>query len=130
MATTTKYEVREIKWSEKTFIAKRARMAFDDLPSFFGESYGAIYGFIQQHGLHSVDMPCAIYYSIDEHKKETDMAAAVPVEGIIPETEEFEKITVPSSRVVTTKHYGSYETMHPAYSILERYLADHGLKES
>jgi len=128
METTTKYEVTEIRWAEKTFIAKRARIAFDDLSVFFAESYGAIYDFIQKNGLHSKDMPCAIYYSIDEHKKETDLAAAVAVEGEFPETNEFEKITIPSSRVVTTTHYGSYENMHPAYRVLEKYLADRGLK--
>ena len=128
METSIKYDVTEIRWVEKTFIAKRARIAFDELPFFFAESYGAIYDFIQKHGLHSKDMPCAIYYSIDEHKKETDLAAAVPIEGEVPETKEFEKITIPSSRVATTTHYGSYENMHPAYSALERYLADHGLK--
>jgi effector-binding domain-containing protein len=129
MATTTKYDVTEIKWAEKTFIAKRARIAFDDLPVFFSESYGAIYDLIHKHGLHSKDMPCAIYYSIDEHKKETDLAAAVPFEGEIPEINEFEKITIPSSRAVTTTHYGSYENMHPAYRALEEYVADHGLRK-
>jgi len=128
MKTAAKYNVAETKWPEKTFIAIRARIAFDTLPAFFAESYGAIYSFIQEHGLHSKDMPCAIYYSIDQHKKEADLAAAVPVESEVPETEEFEKITIPSSRVVTTTHYGSYENMHPAYSVLEKYLADRGLK--
>jgi effector-binding domain-containing protein len=128
METATKYDVAEVKWPEKTFIAKRASIAFDNLPAFFAESYGAIYGFIHKRGLHSKDMPCAIYYSIDEHKKETDLAAAVPVEGRVDETEEFENITIPSSRVVTTTHYGSYENMHPAYRVLEKYLADRGLK--
>ncbi|MBA4053576.1 MAG: hypothetical protein C0490_02590 [Marivirga sp.] len=126
METATKYDVAEIKWPEKTFVAKRARITFDNLPAFFGESYGAIYSLIKELGLHSKGMPCAIYYSIDEHKKETDLAAAVPVEGSVPETQEFEKIIIPSSRVVTTTHYGSYENMHPAYRALEKYLADHG----
>ena len=129
METATKYDVAEIKWPEKTFIAKRGTISFDSLPAFFAESYGAIYGFIQRHGLHSKGMPCAIYYSIDEHKKETELAAAVPVEGGVSETAEFEKITIPSSRVATTTHYGSYENMHPAYRALEKYLYDHGLKK-
>ena len=128
METTTKYDVAEIKWPEKTFIAKRARMSFDMLPVFFKESYGAIYGFLHDHGLHPTDMPCAIYYSIDEHKEESDLAAAVPVESGLPDMKEFEKIVIPSSKVVTTTHYGSYEAMHPAYRVLEKYLADHGLE--
>ena len=61
-------------------------------------------------------------------KNETNLAAAVPVEGNIPENDEFENIVIPSSKVVTTTHYGSYENMHPAYRALENYLADHGLE--
>jgi effector-binding domain-containing protein len=125
--TTTTYDVKEIRWPEKTFITRRAKIAFEKLHTFFQESYGAIYGFIQQNGLPATEMPCAIYYSIDENKKETDLAAAVPVEGKIAEVKGFEKTVIPSSRVVTTTHYGSYETMHPAYRALEKYLTDHGL---
>jgi effector-binding domain-containing protein len=126
---TTKYEVREIKWPERNFLAKRATIAFDNLPAFFGESYGAMYGLIQERKLHPIGVPSAIYYSIDEQKKETDLAAAVPIEDGDAEIKEFQKITIPSSQVVTTTHYGSYENMHPAYRALEDYLIDHRLKK-
>lgn len=128
METIAKNEVKELSWPERTFIAKRDTIAFDKLRDFFGETYGAIYAEIQKLGSETSDPPCAIYYSLDEEKKVTDLAAAVPVQRSTPEVKGFKKITIPKSRVVSTTHIGSYESMMPAYERLEKYLKEHSLK--
>jgi len=128
METTAKYKVKENTWPAKTFVTKRARIGFDKLTAFFGESYDAIYGAIQKSGLQVNEPPCAIFYSKDEVKKKADLAAAVPVQGLIPENIEFEKIVIPKSKVLTTTYYGPYENMKPAYEVLEKYMIAHGLK--
>ena len=130
METIAKYEVKQMKWPAKTFITRRATKQFDQLPAFFGESYGEIYGALQKSGVAAHGMPCAFYYAIDEAKKETDFAAAVPVEGEVPEIKGCDKVTLPAAEVVTTTHYGSYESMGPAYEALEKYLAGHALKKT
>ncbi len=130
METLVKYEVKQMKWPAKTFITRRATKPFDQLPAFFGESYGEIYGALQKSGTPPHDMPCAFYYSIDEAKKETDFAAAVPVQGEVPAIKGYERVTLPATDVITTTHYGSYESMGPAYEALEKYLASHSLKRT
>lgn len=129
METATKYQVRELTWPEKTFLTKRAVKSFDQLPAFFGESYGALYGSVQKSGLKATEPPFAIYYSVDEQKKETDLAAAISVQGSVPEIKGFEKVVLSPAKVITTTHYGSYESMGPAYAALEQYIAGHGLKK-
>lgn len=129
METATQYQIRELAWPEKTFITKRALKSFDQLTAFFGESYGAIYGTIQKLGLKATEPPCAIYYSVDEQRNETDLAAAAPVQGAIPEIKGFTKLVLPPTRVLTTTHYGSYESMAPAYAALEQYVAYHNLEK-
>lgn len=124
METATKQVVREITWPEKTFIIRRTTMPFDKLSDFFKESYGAIYGALAGKGIHPAEMPCAFYYSINEIKKETELAAAVPVKADTPEIQGFEKVTFPPSKLITTTHIGSYENMGMSYAAMERYMAE------
>lgn len=127
--TTTSYVIKEITWPEKTFIIKRTTKPFDKLPDFFKESYGAIYGALASKGINPTEMPCAFYYSIDEIKKETELAAAVPVHADTPEIAGFEKVTFPPSKLITTTHIGSYDGMGAPYGAMEKYLAEKKLRK-
>lgn len=128
METALKSEVKEINWPEKIFITTRATLPFEQLSSFFTEKYGSIYSAIYKMGLQANEPPCAIYYSVDEIKKETDLAAAVPVTGPVPELVGFEKVVIPASKALTITHYGPFESMTETYSLLQKYLDQHGLK--
>lgn len=125
----TTYTISTLNWPERQFITKRTTVPFNKLSDFFKENYGAIYSFIGQAGLRSDGMPCAFYYKIDEVKNETDMAAAVAVQGNVPDAAALEKVVLPASKVITTTHIGSYDTMVPAYQAMDQYLAENGLKK-
>ena len=126
--TTAKHEITEINWPEKSFIIKRAKLSFDKLSDFFKDNYGAMYSSLSQAGIEPKEMPCAFYYSVDEVKKETDFAAAIPVPPNTPHIPGFEKITIPASKLVTTTHIGPYETMTATYAALEGYMDAKHLK--
>lgn len=128
METTAKNEVKEISWPGKTFITVRGTLPFDKLTAFFGEKYDAIYSAVYKLGLQAKEPPCAIYYSVDEVKKETDLAAAVPVSGVLPEMPGFEKVMVPAGKALKITHYGSYDSMAASYDLLGKYMAERGLK--
>lgn len=123
------HKIKEISWPDRTFIVRKAKLSFDKLPAFFKESYGEIYKSLLAAGIHPTEFPCAFYYSIDEIKKETDFAAAVPVPGDTPDIPGFEKLVMPSSKLTTTTHIGPYETMAPAYATLEGYIDAKHLKK-
>lgn len=129
METLTKYDVKEMTWTEKVFLTKRNKVAFDKLSTFFGEAYAAIYEAVKNQGLSAQGMPFAFYYDIDEANKETDVAAAVAIIGQVPEVKGFKKVIIPASKVLTTTHYGSYESVGPAYEELEKYRRAHSLKK-
>ena len=129
MGTAVKFEVKEIVWPRKNFVTKRAIVSFDKLSTFFAETYGAIYKAIKTAEKVGNEPPCAIYYSVDEMKKETDVAAAVPVRNNgNNEVAGFEEVTIPESKALQLTYYGSYENMRPAYEALDRYAADHKLQ--
>lgn len=129
MTGTNTYTISEINWPAKTFLTRRARRNFSELSGFFGESYGMIYKALGELNKVSGEPPYAFYYSIDEAGKTTDLAAAVEVNGNIPEIRGLDTIVLPASKLVSTIHYGSYDDMYPAYTALEQYLSDHQLKK-
>ncbi|MGZ5281452.1 MAG: GyrI-like domain-containing protein [Bacteroidia bacterium] len=129
MQTAVKHQVSEISWPKKTFFIKRAVKSIEQLPQFFTESYGAIFGPLGTNDITPTGVPCAIYYSIDEAKNQTDLAAAVPVNNNVPDIQGLEKLAIPASKVITTTHFGPYENMAPAYQEMEKYLAEHDLKK-
>lgn len=128
METDLKYEVKEIVWPQRHFVIKRATIGFDKLSAFFTETYGAIYKAIETAGRVTNEPPCAIYYSVDDSKKETDVAAAIPVLSTGNKVEGFEELTISESKALQLTYYGSYENMSPAYQALNRYVTEHKLQ--
>lgn len=125
----TKFEVKEISWPDKTFITRRAQLPLDKLPSFFSETYGAIYQALGKAGILTNEPPCAIYYSIDQVKMVTDVAAAVPVKDLVNDLTGFEKVLIPKSKALLVTYFGSYENMATAYEVIDKYVADHKLEK-
>lgn len=129
MEVPTKYEVKQIAWPEKTFLVKRAKKKIDELSGFFSQVYGDLYGALERQGLQSDQAPFAIYYSVDADKKETDLAAAVAVEGLKAAPEGFDIVKIPESKAVVVQYKGPYENMHEAYTELDNYITEHQLKK-
>lgn len=129
MTDLTSHEVREIAWPAKTYVTRRATLAFDKLSEFFRESYDAIYSAINQHDIQITEPPVAIYYSINEAENKTELAAAVPVPEHAPGIVGFEYVHVPVSRAVTITHYGPYDSMPATYAVLGKYMAEHKLQQ-
>lgn len=126
--TTSNFDIKEISWPARTFLTVRKTVTFDKLSAFFAEHYGAMYAALGRAGVNPQEAPFAIYFSIDEKNNQTDLAAAVPVPANIQAIEDYEKYSLPASRVITTLYKGSYENMRPAYTAMDKYLADRGLK--
>jgi hypothetical protein len=130
METTVKNSVKEISWPGKTYISSRNALPFDKLSAFFAEKYGAIYGALGRMGIQVCDPPCAIYYSVDEQKMVTDLAAAVPVPEHTADIAGFTTVVVPASKALTITHYGPFEGMTATYALLDKYIAEHALKKT
>jgi len=127
MNTTAKNEVKEIAWPGKTFIISRSIQQFNKLTAFFTEKYAALYSAIYMTGAKVSEPPCAIYYSIDEKKMETDLAAAVPVADNTPAIDGFTKEVIPACKALTITHYGPFTDMAGTYALLDKYMAEHKL---
>ena len=128
METLTKYEVKEVTWPQTTFISKRVNLALSEVPDFLSSAYQTLYEESGRLGLQTVKPPCAIYYSMDMRNHQTDMAAAIPIEGVVPDLNGFIKITLPQSKALLVEYYGRYEYMSAAYAELEKWLSQNSLE--
>jgi effector-binding domain-containing protein len=122
METKVKYEIKSIKWAEKIYVTKREKTPFDKLTDFFSVNYRNIYSALEKLGIKTTQPPCAIYYSIDEVNKITDLAAAIQIESKPAFIKDFEVVTIPASEVITATHHGSFDEMMPVYQALDEYL--------
>ena len=129
METTTAFKIKEEMWPSKTFIIKKDKLPFDKLSGFFTKEYGAIYAALGKLNTGSDHPPYAFYYSVDEKNNMTELAAAIEVNDPNINVPGFEKITLPAGKVITTRHTGSYETMHPKYEAMDEYVKEKGLKK-
>jgi effector-binding domain-containing protein len=130
METQTTYSIKEIIRPHQTLVAKREKLKFRKLSSFLMKTFVAIYTSLYKKNIASKDPAFAIYYTIDFENRETDVAAAVPVEDGSEIPEEFERIFFPTSRAITTTYFGPYEDTLPAYAALDRYLQKEGLQKA
>jgi effector-binding domain-containing protein len=121
------YQVKEIAWPERAYIIKRAVVPFEQLPVFFREQYHLLYSALHRQGIRPPEVASAFYFSIDEAKHETELAAAVQLPDTATEVQGFEKFILPEGKRITTSYYGKYEEMMPAYKELENYLKEKGL---
>lgn len=129
METKLKHVLKRVSWPAKQFAIHRETLPFDKLSDFFKKNYDAMYQEISRQGISSTQPPCAFYFRVDETRKEMDLAAAVPVDGVLKPSEAFDVFTLPASDLVTTTHYGSYENMGPAYQEMDEYLQANKLKK-
>ncbi len=127
METTITHEIRKISLPEKQYIVKRATVPFDKLTTFFSQTYDELYKLVQRLGIEAKEPPCAIYYSVDEPGMKTDVAAAIPVSGKLPDVGDFDVTIVPKGQAITTLYVGPYDKMMYVYNELEAYMKNNGL---
>jgi effector-binding domain-containing protein len=68
----------------------------------------------------------ALYYSMPDEFGKVDMEACMPVSKDV-ETEEVKTRVLSGGKMVSTIHYGSYETIGNTYNHLLSYLQENGL---
>lgn len=127
--TAANYEVKELDWTEKTFIGKRQLVTFDKIPAFFGENLGAIMGELGKNKIEPTMAPLGIFWTFDEQKQETDMAAAMSVaKGT--KLKGFETWEIPASKVLHIAYYGDYSKTMGAHMAMDEYMKKNNMKQS
>lgn len=121
------YEVKEVQFKQKKYAVIQKEVPFSDIKQFYTESFAAIDKTMRKKYARLVGAPAGLYYSWDEQKMVTDMAAAVPVSKSIS-SDEIRTITLPVTKAYMVDYYGPYSGVGPAHLALELYLVKNELK--
>jgi AraC family transcriptional regulator len=100
--------------------------AYDQIP----QGYGALYGWVAQHGLQPIGAPHAVYLTPPESAIEEpvwELWAPVAETGEAePDPAGIGVKHVPEHLVATTTHRGPYDTIEPTYNELMQWVTGQG----
>jgi hypothetical protein len=120
------YRVERIELPQRHYLTKRATIPMSELDKAYGDMLGATMGAMLAQNVQPSGAPSAIYYTWDEAKGESDMAAAVPVpEGT--SLEGFEVVPV-EGKAIMLKYSGAYDKMEEAHMVLSQYMEENNLE--
>ncbi len=121
------YEVKKVALPARHFITRRKTIPMDKMAEFYTQHLGGIFKAVQDNNIEMNGMPCGLYYTWDEEKQETDMAAAIPVKEETA-VEGYDFITLPEGEALLVDYYGDYEGLGDAHMAIDEYLKASGEK--
>ena len=107
-------------------VSIRERHLTSDMPRFLGESFGILFGRLEEVGIRPAGPPFAIYH---EFGKDTiDAEVCVPVPAIVVGGDVFESHELPAATVVRTIHVGPYTELGGAYEAINGWIEAHDMR--
>jgi len=115
------YEVKQVDFPAKSYAIIQQEIQFSEVAGFFTKAYGIIQQVINKKGMRMAGVPAGVYYSWDEQKMTTNMAAAIPIKGSVAEGD-VKTIDLPASKAYMVEYYGPYDKSMAAYQALDFYF--------
>jgi effector-binding domain-containing protein len=122
----SQYQVEEIDWPGKIYATLRRTVSMNNIARFYAESYQKIGIESKTAGARMTGMPCGLYYSWDEQNKETDLAAAIPINRKY-KGEKVETIEIKPQKAYLVNYYGPYDGLSSAHLALHIHMAKNGI---
>ncbi len=119
------YEIELRELPVQPTVVIRATASPSKLPALFGESIGALHGYLASLGIQPAGPPFARYFEFREDS--IDLEIGLPVPAAVAGLGDIEASALPAGRVALTWHIGPYEALPEAYAAIEAWIADHGL---
>ncbi|CAL1521027.1 GyrI-like domain-containing protein [Chitinophaga sp. MM2321] len=119
--------VKEMDFPATTYAAVRKTIPMRNIAAFYQTNLGAVFKAATAANL-SPGVPCGLFFTWDEKKQQTDMAAAIPVPEGSTLGNGFEIIKLPAARAAYVDYYGPYDKTANAHVALQQFIANKGKK--
>lgn len=119
------YQINEVEYPETFFVMISDSVSFADMESFFGNSFGKLYGDITAAGKQP-GVPSGLYFTWDTTNQTSLMAAAIPVTPA-EQVGSYDTITL-SGEALQIDYRGPYDQMEAAHLAMEEYINANGLQ--
>jgi len=120
------YKINEAYTGEKHYIMNRQVVELDKLDQAYTQILSSLFVKAQGTELDMDGMPSALFYSWDEEKGMSDMAAAIPLKTPISIPGTISQ-TLGDGTVIQVQHKGSHDNLEAAHYAIDDYLNDYGL---
>lgn len=119
--------VREMDFPATTYAAARKTVPFKGISNYYRTNLEQIYKAATAAKLQP-GVPCGLFYTWDEKKRETDMAAAIPVPEGSTLGPGFEIIRLPAAKAAYVDYYGPYDKIANAHVAIQQFIEKKGKK--
>src|SRR4030095_5331114 len=117
------YQVNTGKYPGGKYLAVRSTLPMKDISSFYMKNMPLLMDQIKKSKAEMTGVPTGIYYTWNEEKMETDMAAAVGVKTDLKALPGMmTMVTVPPGNALTIDYTGGYAKMGDAHMAMEAYI--------
>jgi effector-binding domain-containing protein len=123
------YPIEELQWPEVTYVGRKETVLFQNLPTFFGQNFSALYRDIQKNKINPESPPSAIFTKYDEKEAKGEVIAAVKVASGTT-MKAWEKFTYPASKVLHVAYFGAYDKSAVAHVQIGNYMKKKNMKEN
>jgi len=120
------YKINETYVGEKHYIMNRQEVSMDQIQQFYTQNLGALFIKAQGEKLDMDGMPSGLFYSWDQSKGTTDMAAAIPLKAAMTVPGAISQ-SLSDGKAITVDYYGAYDKTQEAQTAIEDYMQDNGL---
>ena len=122
----TSYEISEVDLPEGMFLLISGDIEPVNIGEFYGNSFGAMMGYMAEVGAELNGHPTGFYYNWTDTLAK--MAAAIPVNKEVAGNEDIEFRIVKGSKALQIDYYGAYDQSGAAHYAMDDYMAAQGLE--
>lgn len=128
-AAKMNYQINAGKYPGGKYLGVRATLPMKDISSFYQKNIPLLMAEIKKAKAEMVGVPSGIYYTWDEEKMETNMAAAVGVKTDLKTLPGMmQMIAVPPANALTIDYTGGYGKMGDAHMAMADYIKNNKLE--
>ena len=123
------HKISENLINERKYAINRKTVKVTEVKDFYTQSLGVIFQKVQNEGLTMTGKPVALFFSYDEVKQVTDMAAGAPI-NIPKEIKDLALIQLAQQQVAEVTYKGDYEGLAEVHEAIITYIKDRKLQRT
>jgi len=119
-------EVKQELIEEKNYIINRAEVPLDKIQQFYTQNLGPLFQKIQKANVEMEGKPSGLFYSYNEKKGISDMAAGIPIAEMVNIADANSEV-LPPAKAAVVDFYGDFSKTEIAHYAIDAYLRDREL---
>jgi len=120
------YKISETEIEDKYYLMNRQEVDIDKIQQYYTQNLTALFIKTNSAQVEMDGMPSGLYFSWDESRGVTDMAAAIPTKVALSVDGAISQL-IPGGRAVQVDYYGDYDKTKPAHDAISSYMKDNNL---